>query len=97
METIGQIVDKLSIVNLKTWNAQDVIYKLRHMSWEEFQEHFRSEEGCREVYDMIKKSCDLNYQRSQLVTELDEKLVQLVKSVIDGTAQNFVQNQHKTY
>lgn len=99
-ESLGQLVDRISIINQKTWDSMERIYRIRRMTWEEFQEFFATEEGCREVYDYIKKSCDLNVQRSQLIKEFDSKLVNMIQRAVsgedidDGTS---IQDQHKTY
>lgn len=99
-ESLGQLVDRISILNLKTWNAQEDIYEIRRMSLEEFKERFQTEEGIEQVYNFIKKSCDLNVQRSQLVTEFDRKLVALVEAAVSGEDLDDgsnIQDQHKTY
>lgn len=99
-DTIGQLIDKIATINNKTFVAQDDIYRIRRMSWEEFKEEFTTEEGTRAVYEMLKKSCDLNVQRSYAVTELDRQLVDLIMRAVKGEDlldSNAIQDQRKNY
>jgi len=101
MDTIGSLIDKLATVNQKMFLNQELIYKIRKMSFDEYKkEFFESEDGAMKLWEQLKKSTDLNVQRQALIQELDEKLVELIKridngeDVDDGTA---IQRQHKTY
>ncbi len=50
--------------------------------------------------DSIKKCCDLNVQRNQLIDEVDEKIIELVQSATSGEdldSGKHIQRKHKTY
>jgi hypothetical protein len=98
-DTIGGLIDKMNTISLKTWNAQELIYKIRHMTFEEYKkEYFEDETGAEKLWKMLKKSCDLNLQRNQLIDEIDERLIELVNRAIAGDSlDDFVQRKHKTY
>ncbi len=63
-DTIGALMDKLSIVNLKLWFAL---------------EKFKSDDKD-EVFDGVKKHNVLNVQRNQLIKEIDEKINHMVET-----------------
>lgn len=101
MHTIGALVDKLTTVNLKMWNNQELLYEIRRMTFDEFKsKYFATEDGSEKLWACLKKCCDLNVQRNQVMDEIDERLVELVKRAVkgedldDGT---FIQRSHKTY
>lgn len=98
-DTFGSLIDKLTTVDLKMWNTQEMLYEIRKMTFEEFKEKFfKSEEGCLLLWEKFKKSCDLNYQRNILIDEIDEKLIEIVKSAIAGEdTDKYIQRKHKTY
>lgn len=100
MDSLGNVIDKLITVDLKMWNNQELLYKIRRMTFEEYKEEFFSEDGAKILWDMLKKACDLNVQRNQLINEVDEKLIELVSSAISGNELDngrFIQRAHKTY
>lgn len=101
MDTVGSIFDKLATINQKMFLNQDLIYKIRRMSFEEYKkEFFETEDGAMQLWTLLKKSTDLNVQRQALIQETDEKLVELIKAVVNGEDINngkFIQDQHKTY
>lgn len=100
-DTLGGLIDKLFTVDTKMWTNQDLIYDIRRMTFEEYKEkYFASEDGAKELWDCLKKACDLNVQRNQLIDEIDEKIVEMVKATKDGEdldAGKFIQRKHKTY
>lgn len=100
-DTLGGLIDKLITIDMKMWTNQEFLYESRRMTFEEFKEtHTESEEQKRELYDSIQKCCDLNYQRNQLIDEIDEKIVDIVQAGLDGEdldAGKFIQRKHKTY
>lgn len=67
MDTIGNLIDKLCTVDLKMWNMQETLYKIRHMTFGEFQIYLQNLENMKELYDTFKKACDLNFQRNCLI------------------------------
>lgn len=100
-DTLGGLVDKLITVDMKMWNNQEFLYEARRMSFDEFEKKYTSSREAKEsLYESIKKCCDLNVQRNQLIDEVDEKIVEIVKASIGGEeldAGKFIQRKHKTY
>jgi len=98
MDTLGSLVDKLSIINLKMWNAQENFYEIRHMTFDEFMETFYSEEGMRDLFNRFQKGIDLNLQRNNLIDEIDERIVQMLHdSVSDRSLEKYIQRKYKSY
>lgn len=93
METVGQLIDKLVTVDMKMWYAQEDLYQIRHMTFEEFLEEYSNEEGMRKLWEAFKKGMDLNIQRNNLIEEVDKALVALTGAEEDRN----VQRQYKTY
>ena len=96
-DTIGALIDKLFTVDMKMWNNQELLYKIRRMSFEEFEDEFIDDyDGRRYLWDQLKKVCDLNMQRSELIDEIDELLVEMIgrPELDDG---KHIQRKHKTY
>tara|TARA_Y100000592_G_C5357740_1_gene262062 strand:+ start:82 stop:390 length:309 start_codon:yes stop_codon:yes gene_type:complete len=100
-DTLGGLVDKLITIDMKMWNNQELLYEIRRMSFEEYkQKYFSNEEGANILWNGLKKACDLNVQRNQLIDEIDEKIVEMIlyentgKSLDSG---KFIQRKHKTY
>lgn len=98
-DTFGSLIDKLFTVDMKMWNNQEFLYEIRKMSFDEYkQKYFETENGAQELWVILKKCCDLNVQRNNLIDEIDEKLVEIVKtSSKDLDDAGFVQKSHKTY
>ena len=100
-DTFGGIIDKLITIDMKMWNNQEILYEIRRMSFDEYKEkYFNSEDGAKNLWDCLKKACDLNIQRNQLIDEIDLKLVEIVLSSARGEELdngNFIQRKHKTY
>lgn len=99
MDTIGSLIDKLATVNNKMFVNQELLYKIRKMDRSDFVAlHFEAPEKLEELYDSIKKCCDLNYQRACLKDEIDRELVNLIRELIHDPAYEMgVFNEHKTY
>lgn len=100
-DTLGTLIDKLTTVDLKMWNNQELLYKIRKMSFEEYkQEYFLNEKGAEKLWEILKKACDLNVQRNQLINEVDEKVIEIINAKLDGQELDngkFLQRSHKTY
>lgn len=95
-DTLGSLIDKLITIDMKMWHNQEFLYEVRRISFEEFKGKFCvTEEDQRSLYDSIKKCCDLNYQRSQLIDEIDQTVVKALKG--DINLDDLVQLKHKTY
>ena len=100
-DTIGGIIDKLITIDMKMWDNQEVLYEIRRMTFEEYKsKYFSSEEGALNLWNCLKKACDLNVQRNQLIDEVDEKIIEMIltaKSNNDLDTGKFIQRKHKTY
>lgn len=92
-DTFGQLVDKLSIVNNKMWYNQEIVYAIRRMSSSEFAIKWAQDlEG---LHTVIKRCADLNVQRTRLMDEIDQRLVDALAGKI--SADKLQAKQHKTY
>lgn len=100
-DTLGNVVDKLITVDMKMWNNQELLYEIRRMSFDEYlDKYFKSEDGAKNLWEVLKKACDLNVQRNQLINEVDERIIELVNAKINGEDLDngkFLQRTHKTY
>ncbi len=100
-DTLGGLIDKLITIDMKMWDNQEFLYEVRRLPFEEFKDKYTSsEERQLDLFDSIKKCCDLNVQRNQLIDEVDEKIVEIVKAATSGEdldAGKFIQRKHKTY
>lgn len=100
-DTLGGIIDKLFTIDTKMWINQDLIYEIRKMSFDEYKaKYFTSEDGAKELWECLKKACDLNVQRNQLIDEIDQKIVEMIDAKVDGENLDegkFIQRKHKTY
>tara|TARA_Y100000593_G_scaffold31767_3_gene62500 strand:- start:29134 stop:29442 length:309 start_codon:yes stop_codon:yes gene_type:complete len=100
-DTLGALIDKLFTADAKMWNNQEVLYEIRRMSFSEFKEkYWETEEGAEELWECLKKACDLNIQRNQLIDEIDEKVVEIISDGLNGKSLDdgkHIQRKHKTY
>ena len=95
------MIDKLTTVDLKMWNNQELIYDIRRMTFEEYkQKYFENENGAEILWQSLKKACDLNIQRNQLIDEVDQKIIEMIDAKLSGANLDegkFIQRKHKTY
>jgi hypothetical protein len=100
-DTLGGLVDKLLTVDLKMWNNQEMLYEIRRMSFDDFKtKYWTDEQGAEKLWVVLKKACDLNVQRNQLIDEIDEKVVEIAFAASSGEDLDngkFVQRKYKTY
>lgn len=98
-DTLGSLIDKLLTVDLKLWNSQEMLYEIRRMTFEEYKKkYFESENAAKLMWEMLKKTTDLNYQRNQIVHEIDEKIIEIINARLSGDdLKKYSQNPHKTY
>lgn len=68
MDTFGNLIDKLTIVNLKIWKYEDI----KRISVLD-----------QEIADATKKTNILNQQRNDLIQEIDEMLIEASKGNIN--------------
>lgn len=67
METIGNLVDKLTIVNMRIWILEDIK---------------RDSHDDRVVAEATRKTNLLNQQRGDLIQEIDEFIIALVAGTV---------------
>jgi hypothetical protein len=100
-DTLGSVIDKLTTVDLKMWNNQELLYEIRRMSFEEYKKkYFEDENGAKNLWECLKKACDLNVQRNQLINEVDQKIIEIIEAKLSGENLDngkFIQRSHKTY
>lgn len=100
-DTLGNVIDKLITVDMKMWNNQELLYEIRRMTFEEYRaKYFEDEAGAQRLWELLKKACDLNLQRNELINEFDRKLIEIVEARLGGEdLENgrFIQRAHKTY
>ena len=98
MDTIGSLVDKLSVVNLKMWNAQEGLYEIRRMTLNDFKKKYFNEKGIEELFNSLNKAADLNVQRNNLIDEIDKTVLNLIDdSKNNEDLSKYFQKKHKTY
>jgi hypothetical protein len=68
METIGSLIDKLTIVNIRIWFAEDIKRK--------------ESASDKEIADACRITNICNTQRNDLIQEIDESINTIVKSGI---------------
>jgi hypothetical protein len=99
-DTVAGLIDKLFTVDMKLWNNQEFIYKIRRISYNQFREEYvSSEEKVKILWDALQKICDLNIQRNQLIDEIDLKIIEMFKAIKNGEDLDngkFIQRKYKT-
>jgi hypothetical protein len=93
MDTIGNLVDKLSIVNNKMFWNQELLYQTRRESPEAFEAKWCNDLAG--LHGVLKRCLDLNTQRARLMDEIDQKLVSALKG--DTPPNDLLAPQSKTY
>jgi hypothetical protein len=100
-DTLGSLIDKLTTIDLKMWNNQELLYEIRKMTFDEYKaKYFETEDGAKKLWKCLKRACDLNVQRNQLIDEVDEKVVEIIQASVSGEELDngkFIQRKHKTY
>lgn len=81
MDTFGNIIDKLTITNLKIWMLEDVKRK--------------ADVDDKQIADATKKTNLLNQQRNDLIQEIDEMFIKCSNGVVDF--KNYKQGDTKSY
>jgi hypothetical protein len=99
-DTLGSVIDKLITIDMKLWNNQELLYKIRRMSFDQFREEYiNSDEKIYALWISLQKTCDLNVQRNQLIDEVDLKIVEMFGAMKNGENLDdgkFIQRKHKT-
>ena len=100
-DTLGSLVHKLCTADLKMWNNQELLYDIRKMTFDEYKsKYFEDEDGAEKLWACLKKACDLNIQRNEIIDEVDQKVIQMIEAKLSGEdldAGKFIQRKHKTY
>lgn len=74
-ETLGSLVDKLCVTNLKLWHVQEDVYRYQKMSREEYEQVPAAES--KQAWDRL---AQLNLDRNALMTEIDECFAEAVRT-----------------
>lgn len=80
-ESLGALVDRLSITNLKIWFLQEWVHEAVRMSPAEFQGQTHAE-----IQAKLQKIGQLNLERNRIMTEIDaclDRAVREGKAVVD--------------
>jgi DNA-directed RNA polymerase beta' subunit len=100
-DTLGSLIDKLITIDMKMWTNQELLYEIRRMDFEQYHDkYFKDKEGSQKLWECLKKACDLNVQRNQLIDEVDGKIIEIVNDAVSGKdldSGKFIQRKHKTY
>lgn len=67
MRTLGELVDRLSVTNLKLWAVQDEVYKC-------------AKSGKDLPNEVVKKLASLNLERNKAMTEIDNCLATAIRT-----------------
>jgi len=94
MDTLGNLIDKLSIITVRMWHAQDELYRFRRMSELEWSAEFYKDPS--EVRHILVRACDLNLQRNQLMDEVDQLFKQAFE-MNEEDRQKLIARKHKQY
>ena len=81
MDTFGNLVDKLTIVNLKIWHLEDLKRDKQKTD--------------KEVADATRATNVLNVQRNDLIQEIDEMIILASKGKVNF--KNYKQGETKQY
>lgn len=73
MDTFGNLIDKLTIVNLKIWKFEDIK---------------RDSDDDKTIADATRKTNILNQQRNDLIQEIDQMLIDASKGIVNFTNYN---------
>lgn len=98
-DTLGSLIDKLFTIDTKMWNAQEVLYKIRKMTYQQFLEKYYNQSGMEQLWQAFKAGTDLNIQRNVLIDQIDQIVVNIVQSAVNDEELNgkYIQRKHKTY
>jgi len=79
--TIGYTIDALIQADMEMWDLQDWLYFVRKLSLNEFKvAYFADEEEVELFWKTFKEACDTNLKRNDLIDEVDEALLKLLRS-----------------
>ena len=76
--SVSSIIEELIDLDISMWEAQDKIYQVRRMSFDEYERaYFGRKDGARKLWKLIGEACDLNLSRNRAIDRLDQELVGL--------------------
>ena len=75
LDTIGKLQYKLTCTCIQMWNNQEFLYAVRKMTTDEFI--IKYGDDLTQLHRMVKRCCDLNNQRAQLMDAIDRKAVEV--------------------
>ena len=78
-DNLSDLIYKLSCTTNQMWYSQDILYKIRFMTPDDFMKEYNNNQI--ELHKILKRACDLNVQRAHLMDAIDVKLMK-VKSDI---------------
>lgn len=81
MDTFGNLIDKLTVVNLKIWHLEDIKRNTTATD--------------KDIVEATKKTNILNCQRNDLIQELDEMLILAASGKVNF--KNYKQGDTKQY
>lgn len=73
-DTLSDLIYKLSCTTNQMWYSQDILYKIRFMDAPTFMKEYGS--NAVELHKILKRACDLNVQRANLMDAIDLKLLE---------------------
>ena len=76
MRTLGALIDRLTIVNMKIWHLQDWVHRASRQSSRQFEE----QNDLAGVQKKLATIGDLNKERNRVMDEIDELFSQSVSS-----------------
>jgi hypothetical protein len=77
-DNLSNLIYKLSCTTNQMWYSQDVLYKIRFMTPEQFLKEYGGNDVI-ELHKILKRACDLNVQRAHLMDAIDQKLLNIKK------------------
>jgi hypothetical protein len=75
MRPLGELVDRLSIINIKLWHVQDWVHESAEVPLGEFEA-----QGCENIQAQLQKLKSLNLERTRLMNEIDEAFARGVET-----------------
>ncbi|CAK0748342.1 hypothetical protein CCP1ISM_20024 [Azospirillaceae bacterium] len=76
-DKLSELISKMSCVTVQMWNNQEILYKWRRISTEQFVKD--NVTSLDEVHKIIKRCCDLNVQRAKLMDAIDKKMFKEIR------------------
>jgi hypothetical protein len=78
-DSLSDLIYKLSCTTNQMWYSQEVLYKIRFMTPDDFIKEYGDDPI--ELHNILKRACDLNVQRANLMDAIDKKILEIKKEV----------------